>query len=352
MQSIPSPPLVSIILLTYNQERFVADAVRSALLQTYWPLEIIISDDASSDRTFEIVKVLVAEYQGSHFVTVRENARNIGINPHLNIAVKEAKGKFVVVAAGDDVSLSDRVEKLVKHWQSGASGVFSNATIIDAQSNQKEIFVRPGYKHMTGWHEMVLAGTHGAWGCTLSWERRVFEIFGDMPENILGEDAVIPFRCALLNGLSYVDEPLVQYRDHGENVSFWAQEQGLRKNEMVELGSRIMQFKEQMYSNWQKDIDLAKTKKIISDHDCQWGQIALHENILLTRKMDYLLKVGFIRLIYLLPFSWLYFTKRMCRVMPPFLALKKTGWKLFNGVLHYRAPWIHQKIRQFFGRNT
>lgn len=352
MQSKISPPLVSFILFTYNQRNFVEEAVRSALIQSYQPLEIILSDDASTDGTFEIAKNLIDEYQGPHSVTRHANATNMGINNHINNAVRKATGEFIVVAAGDDVSLPDRVEKLVKQWQSGASGAFSNATIIDAQSNPKDIFVRQGYKHMAGWREMVLAGTHGAWGCTLSWEKRVFESFGDMPENILGEDAVIPFRCGLLNGLSYIDEPLVHYRDHGGNISFWAQERRLSRNQMVELGSRIMQFKEQMYGNWKKDIELARNRNIIDTHEHDWGQFVLSENILLVREMDDLLKTSLVRLIFLLPCAWLYFARRMCGAVSPLLALKTTGWKLLNGVVHYRAPRTHQIIRRVFGRNT
>jgi glycosyltransferase involved in cell wall biosynthesis len=351
VQSKISPPLVSFILLTYNQQEFVEEAVRSALLQTYQPLEIIISDDVSTDRTFEKAMGVIGEYKGPHAVTGRVNARNLGTNGHLNIAVGNAKGEFIVVAAGDDVSLPDRVEKLVKQWQSGASGVFSNASIVDARGNMKDIFVRQGYKHMASWREMVLAGTHGAWGCTLSWEKRVFESFGDMPENIMGEDAVVPFRCALLNGLSYVDEPLVHYRDHGGNISFWAEERRLSRNEMVELGSRIMQFKEQMYGNWKKDIELARNRNIIDTRDHDWGQLVLDENILLVRKMDDLLKTLLVRLIFLLPYTWLYFARRMCGAVSPFVALKTTAWKLLNGVLHYRAPGTHQVIRRVFGRN-
>lgn len=204
---------------------------------------------------------------------------------------------------------------------------------------------------MADWREMVIAGTHGAWGCTLSWEQRVFECFGDMPENILGEDAVIPFRCALLNGLSYVDEPLVHYRDHGGNISFWAQEKRLSRNELVELGSRIMQFKEQMYGNWQRDIELARNKNIIDTRERDWGQFVLSENILLVRKMDDLLKAPFVRLIFLLPFVWLYFARRMCGAVSPYVALKQTARNLLNGVLHYRAPGVHQMIRRILGRN-
>lgn len=354
MTTVPSrtPPLVSFLLLTYNQQKFVEEAVRSALLQSYQPLEIIVSDDASTDRTFEIARTVIDGYRGPHAVTARVNDTNVGTNGHLNLAVRQAKGAFVVVAAGDDVSLPDRVEKLVRQWQSGVSGVFSNATIIDAQSSPRETFVRPGYRHMADWREMVLAGTHGAWGCTLSWDKRVFETFGDMPENILGEDAVIPFRCGLLNKLSYVDEPLVRYRDHGDNISFWAQEKRLSGQEMVKLGSRIMRYKEQMCSNWQEDLELARSKNIIDARDCDWGRFVLSENILLVRRMDYLLQVSWVRLIYLLPCAWVYFAKRLSGTVSPFRALERTGWKLLNGLLHYRAPRLHQMIRRLLGRHT
>ena len=51
---------------------------------------------------------------------------------------------------------------------------------------------------------MIANGHHGSWGCALSWEKRVNRIFGDIPETPLGEDAFIPFRCALVNGLAYL----------------------------------------------------------------------------------------------------------------------------------------------------
>jgi len=344
-------PLVSFILVAYNQEEFIEEAVRAALKQTYEPLEIIISDDASIDRTFEIARTVVDQYQGPHRVIVRRNAKNIGINPHFNLVVKEAHGEYIVVAAGDDISLPERTGRLVKQWQGGASGVFSNATLIDTQGNSRGFFVRPGYKPLGGWQAMALAGTHGAWGCTFSWEKRVFDVFGDMQENILGEDAVVPFRCALLDGVAYIDEPLVQYRDRGANVSFWAQEKGLGKDEMIRLGSRIMQFKERMYANWQQDLDVARDRELISEQEREWGRRVLIENTLLTRKMGSLLQTNFVALMVLLPVFGGYFAGRMCRLAPVYFSLKKTMWKLLNGVFHYRMPRLHQKIRRVLGRN-
>ena len=350
-QSNKDYPLVSFVLVAYNQERFIEEAVRAALRQTYEPLEIIISDDASIDRTFEIARSVVDQYEGPHRVTVRKNAKNLGINRHINWVVNVAKGEFIIAAAGDDVSLPERTESLVRHWQEGASGVFSNASLIDSQGNSRGLYVRPGYKHKRDWLTMALDGTHGAWGCTFSWEKKVFDIFGDMPNNIFSEDAIIPFRCALLKGVSYIDEPLVKYRVHGGNASFWAQEESSIKA-MIQLGSRIMEFKERMYDNWQHDLDLAHDRQLIGEQERQWGRRALFENTLIAKRMDSLLHTNLIATMVMLPFLCVYFAGRMARLAPVFDALKKTGWTLLNGVLHYRTPRIHQKIRRALGRNV
>ena len=73
-------PLVSFVLLTYNQELYVKQAVEGALKQDYPTLEIIISDDCSSDSTFEIIQSVVSTYSGKHKVTILRNSSNgIGI---------------------------------------------------------------------------------------------------------------------------------------------------------------------------------------------------------------------------------------------------------------------------------
>ena len=63
-------PLICFGLLAYNQEPFIREAVEGALAQTYAPLEIILSDDCSTDRTFEIMQETVAAYRGPHKVVL------------------------------------------------------------------------------------------------------------------------------------------------------------------------------------------------------------------------------------------------------------------------------------------
>lgn len=64
---VEKPP-VTLALFAYNQERFITEAVEAAFAQTYQPLEIIISDDGSSDKTYDTILSLVQRYQGPHTV--------------------------------------------------------------------------------------------------------------------------------------------------------------------------------------------------------------------------------------------------------------------------------------------
>jgi glycosyltransferase involved in cell wall biosynthesis len=63
--------LVTFALFAYNQEKYIREAVEGALAQTYEPLEIILSDDCSSDRTFETMREMAATYDGPHQVKAK-----------------------------------------------------------------------------------------------------------------------------------------------------------------------------------------------------------------------------------------------------------------------------------------
>ncbi len=349
---VDSLPKVSFLLLTYNQESYVAEAIRGAISQSYESLEIIISDDASEDGTLSKICAEVADYTGRHSIVVRKNLDNMGINAHFNRLFELASGEMIIVAAGDDISYEARVERVVKALKKGASCVFTNARLIDSQGNEKGSFVKPGYKHMRSWREMVIAGTHGTWGCTLAWDRKVFDLFGPMPTNILGEDAVIPFRCALMDGVEYIDEELVGYRYHGDNVSFWVREQGLSYAGLRRMGIKIMRFKSQMCMNWMRDLDVACSRGLIKEADREWGEAVLEENIQLFNDTKMLLMAPLWKMLLLFPVCFVVHTAAMLKHVSMAIAIKQTAWKLLNGVLHYRFPAVHQKIRTFLGRNT
>ena len=109
-------PLVTFGLFAFNQEQYVADAVEAAFAQTYSPLEIILSDDCSSDKTFEIMQRAATEYKGPHRIILNRNPQNLNIGGHVNTLAKLANGDLIVLAAGDDISLATRTEKLLGRW--------------------------------------------------------------------------------------------------------------------------------------------------------------------------------------------------------------------------------------------
>lgn len=129
-------PLVTFALFAYNQEKYIREAVEGAFSQTYSPLEIILSDDCSSDRTFEIIEEMAREYQGPHLVKVRRGERNVGVIDHVISVARLSLGELLVVAAGDDYSFANRVEKLTELWaKSSADALYSGSTDIDDTGN-------------------------------------------------------------------------------------------------------------------------------------------------------------------------------------------------------------------------
>lgn len=251
--------LVTFALFAYNQERFIAEAVRCALAQTYSPLEIIISDDGSTDRTFEIIQQEVATYDGPHEVRLNCNARNIGFGAHINLMMQMASGSFIVAAAGDDVSLPNRVARLYSAYHSSnrnALSVFSNAMVIDEYGNRESLFIQAiDAKHLA--LEWLAKHMGGAIGCAHAWDRRVFDIFGPIDEKVIHEDVVISFRAALLGKVEFVNELLVLYREHGSNMHFKDPEDVEGPDALYALLRKSADNKIAIYRNRLQDLNVA-----------------------------------------------------------------------------------------------
>ena len=91
-------------LRNFKQERFIEEAVRSALSQDYSPLEIVISDDCSPDNTFSIIEELIANYNGPHKIVLNRNERNLGLAENINGQTLEL-GSGELATTGDIATL-------------------------------------------------------------------------------------------------------------------------------------------------------------------------------------------------------------------------------------------------------
>jgi len=206
----------------YQQERFVGEAVQSILAQDYQPLEIIISDDASNDDTPEIISKLAKSYKGPHRVAVYQQKQNSGTE-HYEKLRRLASGEILIIAHGDDIAYPDRVDRLVAvAMSSGASLVTSNAHVINERKQTGKTYDKELSSGMLPLKLIVeRVWTKEQLMATMAVRRELldeFPPFNNMDMWQIG-DHVLPFRAAMMNGVYYIGNPLMAYRDHKGSIT-------------------------------------------------------------------------------------------------------------------------------------
>jgi glycosyltransferase involved in cell wall biosynthesis len=207
-------PLVTFFLVTYNQERYVREAIEGAFSQTYSPLEIVISDDCSRDGTYGVIEEMCAAYEGPHRVVLNRNEQNLGLIGHINKIDSLASGELIVYAAGDDVSLPERTRKIVERYlESGKRilSIHSDVELIDIAGNRSGCRVPPVIRDAMTLEDMVIC-TAMTIGATAGFTKDLQRAFGPIRYPRAIEDLVMGLRSALNGGLEYIPEPLVRYR--------------------------------------------------------------------------------------------------------------------------------------------
>jgi len=215
-------PTASFLLLAYNQERYVEEAVRAALAQTYEPLEIILSDDGSKDQTFAVMERVAGEYTGTHRVILNRNEKNLGLTPHFNRLVEMASGEFIVMAAGDDVSLPERTEESWRLFEQhpGATCVSLRLERMDATGKTTRPARRGGGVEVLGLNDFLTPKRFPAFGASRAFLKSVHTYFGPLSPRCPSEDSPTQLRCLLLGKTIYGESAGVRYRTHDANL--WA----------------------------------------------------------------------------------------------------------------------------------
>ncbi|WP_323039894.1 glycosyltransferase [Gemmobacter sp.] len=219
-------PLVTLALFTFNQERYVRDALEAVFAQTYEPLEILITDDCSSDGTVAEIESVLSGYPERALVSLHCNETNLGWNRwggHISAAVARARGKLVVLAAGDDVSMPDRVGHLVEAWMAAGrpSGVVHSAFQTLSDSKELNGQIRQEGRNFGDQSPLdaVRKDGEGLLGASMAFTPDLLDRFGPLEDETVFEDRVIGFRALLYGKVIFVEAPLVQYRLHAANVS-------------------------------------------------------------------------------------------------------------------------------------
>jgi len=132
-------PLVSVIAINFNFEKYVLEALESVKRQDYDNIELIIIDDHSTDNSVALIQKWLASYPGACQLIVNE--KNLGVCATLNKAFARARGKYIAAIATDDIWLPDKTKVQVQLMEAAAPdvcAVYSDAYLIREDGSPRD----------------------------------------------------------------------------------------------------------------------------------------------------------------------------------------------------------------------
>lgn len=213
-------PLVSVVMPSYNHERFISETIGSVLGQSFKDFELIIIDDASKDNSKQIIEGFCERENRVNAIFHKEN---MGIARTLNDGIEKAKGKFIALIGSDDVWSKDKLKKQVEILEKNEDlVVWSEGKIIDAHGNPTgELFTEmhgASKKKKSGDIFDELLKGNFIFGSSLIYKR------GNTGDLMFNEtlkylnDYQFEVDLAAKYEYFFILEPLVMYRIHGGNT--------------------------------------------------------------------------------------------------------------------------------------
>ena len=241
---------VSVVVCTYNGEKYVRDQLQSILDQTRPPDEIIISDDGSADSTLEIVAEFTSSTRGPHTPVWRVETRTtpLGVSGNFASALARARGEFIALADQDDVWEPDRLEKGLAHFHDGVLLVHSDATLIDASGRPTGTLMSA--LRLTGSEIRILLSGRAldallrrnvVTGATTMIRSSLLEHAIPIPDGWV-HDEWLALVAAAHGGVVFHEDPLIRYRQHGNN------EIGASKTDYDEATRRLREKRSEYFA--------------------------------------------------------------------------------------------------------
>ena len=217
---------VSIVINNFNYVEYISPCIESAINQTYRNIEVIVSDDGSTDNS----RAVIESYGSSIMTTFKHHG---GQASTMNAGYKRSSGQLVIFLDADDVLWPACVSEVVRHWRSDLMKLHFNLAVIDASGNSiGRLYFKPPLPRGDFREQLLTIGTAPSMPTSGNVFPRAF-LNQVMPMPEVGwerdADAYLCNLAALSGPVGAIDEPLGGYRIHGNNVSAMLKEGKLNK---------------------------------------------------------------------------------------------------------------------------
>lgn len=208
-------PLVSILMPVYNQEQYLSESIESILSQSFTDFEFIIINDACTDSS----PVIMDKYADlDNRIKIIKNTNNLGLTKSLNIALKEAKGKYLARQDGDDISYSNRLQKqfdfLEENTDVALVGIkYISININTGKRNCRDLPLKS--EDMLNWIENAMVPMTMVMG-----RKDIFLEVGGYNEKIkYAQDYALYHAVSRKYQLANISEPMAEISFHDENIT-------------------------------------------------------------------------------------------------------------------------------------
>ncbi len=205
---------VSVAMAAYNGGRFIEEQINSILPQLSENDELVVSLDPSEDNTLEIIQGHTEKHPNVRLV----NGLGKGVIKNFQNAVKNCSGDIIFLCDQDDVWCENKVERVKKEFsEKNISLVMHDAKIVDTQLNVLKLSFFEEHGTKTGIVKNIIRNSYI--GCCMAFKKELCEFIMPFPDNLPMHDQWIGLTAERHGGVSLINEPLILYRRHGDNVT-------------------------------------------------------------------------------------------------------------------------------------
>lgn len=201
-------PTLSVVMITYNGEKYIREQIESLLQQTYPFTELIIQDDQSTDATRDIIEEYMRK---DHRIHLYVNQRNMGWNRNFITAMQRSTGDYIALSDQDDIWYKDNLEK--KMAAIGKKSLVYCYRCLDADFTTHGTLIRKPQSDF----ESLLFTSHIP-GHSMLFTRTFYESI-DVWDERIAYDWWLALQAHMHDGVAVVREPLNWYREHSDSAS-------------------------------------------------------------------------------------------------------------------------------------